>query len=424
MPSTVDVFVNGRRVASEDVPPGPFTIDRLPAITGAGQMQVVVTDALGRQQVIAQPYYSGRTLLRAGPQRVLVRGGRDPRGLRPAQQRLRRPGRGRHVPARLHRPRSPPRCTPRRRPAAQLRPAPTRPGRSGNARHRERSPPRPAATKTWAGSAASASSATATASACSRARPYATESFAQLGTDSLEDRPRQRSFGGAGLRPRPLRQPAARLRPAEQLDDAEQRDDRLSHSVHARRLGYLNFIASHSTSDDSATDLFLSWTLPLGDRRTAAVSTAAVARRDRRRGLRGGRHAAAEPAGGQRHRLLRVAVLERGRAARLPCRATPASSACSTRAATARTAGASTRSGGLAITGAGVMPSRRLDQSFAVVEVADFPDMTVFVENQPVGRTDKQGPRAARLAARLRAQRRQHRPHGTADGRLAGDAPP
>ena len=66
VPSTVDVFVNGRRVASEDVLPGPFTIDRLPPITGAGQMQVVVTDALGRQQVIAQPYYTGPTLLRAG----------------------------------------------------------------------------------------------------------------------------------------------------------------------------------------------------------------------------------------------------------------------------------------------------------------------------------------------------------------------
>jgi outer membrane usher protein len=47
--------------------------------------------------------------------------------------------------------------------------------------------------------------------------------------------------------------------------------------------------------------------------------------------------------------------------------------------------------GGLAITGAGVMPSRRLDRSFAVVEVADFPDMTVYVENQPVGRTDAKG---------------------------------
>ena len=64
VPSTVDVFVNGRQVASEAVPPGPFTLDRLPAITGAGEMQVVVTDALGRQQVLTQPYYSGNRLLR------------------------------------------------------------------------------------------------------------------------------------------------------------------------------------------------------------------------------------------------------------------------------------------------------------------------------------------------------------------------
>ena len=66
LPSTVDVFVNGQRVASKDVAPGPFTIDRVPAINGAGQMQVVVTDALGRQQVISQPYYNGPSLLRAG----------------------------------------------------------------------------------------------------------------------------------------------------------------------------------------------------------------------------------------------------------------------------------------------------------------------------------------------------------------------
>ncbi|MBK6351186.1 MAG: fimbrial biogenesis outer membrane usher protein [Proteobacteria bacterium] len=66
VPSTVDVFVNGAQVASQDVPPGPFTIDHVPSITGAGQMQVVITDALGRQQVLSQPYYTGPALLRAG----------------------------------------------------------------------------------------------------------------------------------------------------------------------------------------------------------------------------------------------------------------------------------------------------------------------------------------------------------------------
>jgi len=47
--------------------------------------------------------------------------------------------------------------------------------------------------------------------------------------------------------------------------------------------------------------------------------------------------------------------------------------------------------GGVAITGAGVMPTRWLDQSFAVVQVADYPDLTVFVENQPIGHTDSKG---------------------------------
>ena len=64
VPSTVDVFVNGRQVASAAVPPGPFAIDNVPALTGSGQLQVVVTDVLGRQQVLSQPYYSGMALLR------------------------------------------------------------------------------------------------------------------------------------------------------------------------------------------------------------------------------------------------------------------------------------------------------------------------------------------------------------------------
>jgi outer membrane usher protein len=48
-------------------------------------------------------------------------------------------------------------------------------------------------------------------------------------------------------------------------------------------------------------------------------------------------------------------------------------------------------SGGLAATQEGLMTARRLDRSFAVVKVADYPDVTVYVEHQPVGRTDEQG---------------------------------
>jgi outer membrane usher protein len=47
--------------------------------------------------------------------------------------------------------------------------------------------------------------------------------------------------------------------------------------------------------------------------------------------------------------------------------------------------------GGLAITGAGVMPSRRLERSFAVVQVADLEGVTVMLDNQPMGRTAAKG---------------------------------
>ena len=47
--------------------------------------------------------------------------------------------------------------------------------------------------------------------------------------------------------------------------------------------------------------------------------------------------------------------------------------------------------GGLALTSVGIMPARTLDESFAVVQLADYPEMTVYLENQPVGHTDRKG---------------------------------
>ncbi|MEY4932079.1 MAG: hypothetical protein RLZZ403_399, partial [Pseudomonadota bacterium] len=63
VPSTVDVYVNNQRVSSESLPPGPFVIDRLPSVTGAGQVNVVVRDALGREQQLSRPFYSSARLL-------------------------------------------------------------------------------------------------------------------------------------------------------------------------------------------------------------------------------------------------------------------------------------------------------------------------------------------------------------------------
>jgi outer membrane usher protein len=63
-PSTVDIYVNGLRTYRQQVDAGPFAIQNVPVITGEGQVQMVVTDVLGRQQVITQSYLNTPQLLR------------------------------------------------------------------------------------------------------------------------------------------------------------------------------------------------------------------------------------------------------------------------------------------------------------------------------------------------------------------------
>ncbi|HET7085767.1 MAG TPA: fimbria/pilus outer membrane usher protein [Rhizomicrobium sp.] len=66
VPSTVDVLVNGSRTLSQQIQPGPFEVPQLPVVTGAGQVQVTVTNALGQQVTSTQPFYASPTLLSAG----------------------------------------------------------------------------------------------------------------------------------------------------------------------------------------------------------------------------------------------------------------------------------------------------------------------------------------------------------------------
>lgn len=64
--SVVDVFVNNLRQATGQVPAGPFRIDNVPVVTGAGEVQLVVRDLLGRERIVTQSYYVSSRLLREG----------------------------------------------------------------------------------------------------------------------------------------------------------------------------------------------------------------------------------------------------------------------------------------------------------------------------------------------------------------------
>ncbi len=65
-PSTVDLYVDNALRLSQKVPYGPFSIANIPAITGQGQVRVVVRDLLGRESVVSLPYYVSNSLLREG----------------------------------------------------------------------------------------------------------------------------------------------------------------------------------------------------------------------------------------------------------------------------------------------------------------------------------------------------------------------
>ena len=66
IPSTVDVFINNSLVSRQSVPAGPFSISNIPIMAGPGQMQVVVRDQLGREQVVNSSFFGSSFLIRQG----------------------------------------------------------------------------------------------------------------------------------------------------------------------------------------------------------------------------------------------------------------------------------------------------------------------------------------------------------------------
>jgi outer membrane usher protein len=66
LPSSVELYVDGQLRDRREVDPGPFAISNPPVLTGSGDLQVVVRDALGRETVYVQPFYVSTQTLAAG----------------------------------------------------------------------------------------------------------------------------------------------------------------------------------------------------------------------------------------------------------------------------------------------------------------------------------------------------------------------
>ena len=75
VPSNLDVFANGVRVLSSQVAPGPFEIPNLPMVTGAGDISMTLTNALGNQTTSTLSVYVSPTLLAPGLETFAVQAG-------------------------------------------------------------------------------------------------------------------------------------------------------------------------------------------------------------------------------------------------------------------------------------------------------------------------------------------------------------
>jgi outer membrane usher protein len=66
VPSTAYVYVNGRLVRTIELAPGPFDLQNVPVASGANATRVVIQNVYGQQQLLEAPFYLGINQLRQG----------------------------------------------------------------------------------------------------------------------------------------------------------------------------------------------------------------------------------------------------------------------------------------------------------------------------------------------------------------------
>lgn len=66
MPSTVDLYIQGIKTASQQVSPGQFTLNTAPILSGNSSAQVVITDINGQQRMVNLDLYGTNKLLTRG----------------------------------------------------------------------------------------------------------------------------------------------------------------------------------------------------------------------------------------------------------------------------------------------------------------------------------------------------------------------
>ena len=100
------------------------------------------------------------------------------------------------------------------------------------------------------------------------------ERFIQVGSSSTGGRQKQRSFAGVGLNLARFGSVQVACGQQSYWDAESVQTLGLSYSTSLGAYGFLNVFANQSRAADTATEVYLSWTMPLRGRRTVGASLA------------------------------------------------------------------------------------------------------------------------------------------------------
>ncbi len=398
LPSTVDVFVNNALVSRQSVPPGPFAINNLPAVTGTGEVQLVVRDLFGREQLITRPFYASQALLRQGLEDFSYELGmvRENFGIHSndyhgwlATGTYRR-GLSERFTGEVH---------------AEALQDHAAAGAGG-----EYLMPRIGTISSYlaASHSGAGNGALALLGIERQARPWSfgartqwtSSGFTQAGMLPQQRPPIQLSSVTASYAAGAAGSIGIAYVNQHSRDQADARVATLSYSVALGSMGFFNVSALRSMVGGPSTTIYATLSTPLGASTYASLSTQWV-----RAGSSGNSHDFAAT-------LQRNVPMGEGYGYRLLAREdgfregtyTLQNNFGTYTAAAAQSAGATTTrleaSGGVAVLGGDAFLSRRIDQSFAVVRIPDYPNVRILTSNQPAGRTDSRG---NALIPRLRA---------------------
>jgi outer membrane usher protein len=400
VPSTVDVFVNGKAVGSSEVPAGPFVVNQVPALTGAGDVNIVVRNALGQEQIVSVPFYSAPVMLQPGLSMWDIDVGalRENFGLDSADygpalaSATWRHGFGASTTAEFH--------------AEGLRDGPAAAGfdiaqaldhwavvtadiavgGQGDPAVVSGLPAQPGSTGAY--EALGIQHVDEHFSVMLQAQ-HASAGFREVGDVSGVPTPLERYMAQAGVNLAHSGSLQAAFVAQHNSDDTRQEAIGVSYQVNVWR-GSLGASISRTTGDTHDTNAFLFYSLPLGDRRNTSTTVRYDSQQPSPNTALVQTYQKNLPVGPGDGYLLSA-----GTDGSYNADYTRQFNALTVDAAAARfedmSAQRLTLTGGLIFMDSEVRAMRTVTDSFAMVDVGGIPNVTVFFDNQPVGRTDDNG---------------------------------